>query len=443
MTTRTTTPVGPEITPKPGELPGNGRTYKTVGIGDDTVYVSHAIMRRGANANGKTWCRFETQSMDVASWRSGRLRVYQSGRTKKGRYVYDQTTFFIRNAMGDTDYYHGYATGKEDLTAALAEKTGMSLPELVLKEYPLAADIPAGPGVTPLLASRDVGEFTRKFFGKSRYRKDLVRGVGRMAWLPNGGTEHLKLLKAFSTFTPTDWIARYLEEIPAPNVYTTPEDLHGRTVNIVQVRKALRTATPKQIRRLVTVGQMPMRDVMDSMRTLEEIWNLDSSYRLDALRFGDWKELHDLLPVELRKMRHRNQAVEYPKKAQKLIGTHGEYEIIGTLDTWTLSEWGRTMNNCIGGYGSAAVSQRSLLFAVIKDGKMLANMEIAPDGTIRQLVGKHNGRLEAKDDLAIRAAVHEVWFVPNMQIAFDRAGATFAEIGAAAQNLANFQWRDF
>ncbi len=451
MTTkRTTVRVGNAIaplirpgTPDPRYLPGDGQRYRTVGVGDETVYSTLATMRRGVNAHsGKTWCRFETNSIRSLSWRSGRMRQYYvsfasaeerrrpRGQGRPRKTIHDTTTELIELSLRD----NANANMEPEYLSAVLEKTGAkSITDLVLREYPLARDIPAGPGITPLLALPNVQDFTRAYFGKSRYRKDLVRGVGRRGWVAAGGIDHLNIVRAFSSFVPMDWIATHLNDLPEPNVYNMSGSIRfTRSVTAPRARKMLRTTDAKQMRRLLkTLADARDRDVQDTFLVFDAILEKDPSYRLEDLHFSDWKSLHDILPEELRKLKHRNRPVSYEGRAKELIGTFvvprpqdssqsqvagdaqfevDTYEIVGTPDTWTLADWGRDMNNCIGGYAEYAVTGKSLLYAVIKNGKMLANMEISPaNGRIIQLVGKHNARLENRDDEVIRSRVADVF----------------------------------
>lgn len=404
--------VGAKFEPNPGDLPGHGAVYETVANSDDTVWLSRATMRRGTAASGKTWCRFKNESMDIFSWRRGnRMRFYRKSMTRNGGYIYDGTASVIRHALGGKQYGGGV---NDRLVERVLEQRGKSsLSEMVLSEFPLAADIPVARGVTPLLALPNVQEFTRHFFGPSRYRKDLVRGVGKRGWMRDGGIDGLLKMKAYAPFVPVDWIAKALNDAPAPTLYSMRFAADMETVDVRMMRRMFRGATPKQVRRLF-YDDATQYDFKDSMRTFAAINQIDAGFKLSELHFSNWKELHDLLPPTLRRLQTRNQEVKYTGTAAELIGVFDEYEIIGTPDTHTLMNWGAMMNNCIGGYGSSAVSGRSLLYAVLKDGKMLANMEIRPEGKIAQLVGKHNARLEVADEVKIRERVELVFPQPRI-----------------------------
>lgn len=67
------------------------------------------------------------------------------------------------------------------------------------------------------------------------------------------------------------------------------------------------------------------------------------------------------------------------------------------------------MGNCISGYGAKAVQGHSQLFAVMQDDKMIANIELDAQGSIRQLLGQHNRSLEPKLSSAVKDRVLSVW----------------------------------
>ena len=62
-------------------------------------------------------------------------------------------------------------------------------------------------------------------------------------------------------------------------------------------------------------------------------------------------------------------------------------------------------DNCIGSYSAVAVDHRSYLLGVYRDSELLANAEMLPDGTLRQLFGRFNQPLEASMDEAVSAAI--------------------------------------
>ena len=420
----------------PEGLEGHGDTYQAIGKTDHSVYSMDSFMVRGANKHsGKTYCRFQPNSLVSYSWKSGRLRVFRKSwvRERGGNRRYriqieDQTDYVLRDGR--------YSLSDEVLPALLDFSGKSSFSELILSEYPLLRDLAPARDVTPFLTRSNIQDFTRDFFGPSRYRKDLVRGVAQRGWAIDGGMRSLVIAKAFAPMVPTDWIARKFLDAPEPTMYRLANRINDSSpYGYREIRQMLRTATPKQIRRLWNTEARKVFN--DTMRLWKLIRQVDDGYRLEEVAFTDWKTLHDQLAIDQRRIHTRNRKVEYKDKAAEVIGTFHTlqwpeggvaaamaapnegipevafqtetYEIVGTPDTHTLLEWGNSMGNCIGGYQDDAVHGGSLLYAVLKDDKMIANVEVSPTGTLRQLVGKYNATLPREDHDPIVEAFKRVW----------------------------------
>lgn len=391
----------------------DGALYESIGRSEDTVWQSDLTMKVGQTASGKTWRRLRRTSLRVFTWRSGRLRYLTAttkrvedddGRRRDVTNWQDGTSRLLNNL---TEYVYS-----PRLVPALMEHTGAKdLRSLIRREYPLSIDLPADNGVTPYLALPNIQEFTRAFYGKSRYRKDLVRGVANRGWMTRGGNSYLLMTKAFAPFIPVDWIARDLNDLPLP----TFSDLGSGSVmfSLRSMRRMLRSGTEKQVRLLwkdregfSTNGAWMM---MDIFRSLQEIHRYAPDYKVGDITFNSWRSLHDILAEDQRRIRTRNQDIKHSGEWLKLVGKYDSYDIIAPADTHTLVKWGGEMANCIGGYTSEAVQNRTMLYAVLKDGKMICNMEIEKSGKLRQMVGKHNSTLPREDHDAIYAIVDSVW----------------------------------
>jgi hypothetical protein len=404
---------GPALYAEAGVLRGEpGATYTTLGRTDDTVYAADTVMLGDTTSTGKTWRRPRLQTLDVFSWRrGGRMRLYRKSRIERrnpeadgSRYhFHDSTNFFLLTSNVNNDR----------LEKLLLEHTGAKdVRALIRKEYPLIADLPPAPGITPYLALPSVQEFTRGFYGPSRYRKDLVRGVGSRGWITAGGARYLLFTKAIAPMIPVDWIARDLVDMPEPT-FSDFIATGDQARDYRETRRLLRLASPKQVRALwkdrATVTQGSSWIEGDTYRSLEEIHRYAPDYRLDALVFDGWKSLHDVLAADQRRIKTVNQEINHDPKWLALAGEYEEYRIEVPKDTHTLIEWGGQMANCIGGYTTSAVSNRAFLYAVYKGDKMICNMEMTPKGELRQMVGKHNTTLpqaEYDDILTIVQALY-------------------------------------
>lgn len=387
-----------------------GAEYTTYGRTDDTVYKTTSIMLGDTAASGKIWRRPRLESLVVFSWRrGGRMRVYRKSRVsgRNGRrthgYIFtdDTTTYLMNNLTVDPKM-------EETLLAHTAAK---SLRGLAHKEYPLVADFPPEPGITPYLRHNNVQDFTRDFYGPSRYRKDLVRGVANRGWLTAGGARYLLFTKAIAPMIPVDWIAGDLLDMPEPTFADLALGRNPRDYR--QTRRLLRTASPKQIRALwkdrAALNRHGAWLENDTFRSWDQIRLNDPNYRLEDIVFDGWKSLHDILAEDQRRIRTRNQTIKHDKAWAALMGSYGEYTVVIPEDTHTLIKWGGQMANCIGGYTSQAVSNHTFLFAVMRGDAMICNMEITPKGELRQMVGKHNSTLSEEDHDAILAIVEGVY----------------------------------
>jgi hypothetical protein len=397
-----------------GIEPGlNGAEYETVGRTDDTVYRSTVTMKVGIATSGKTWRRLIPEEMQCFSWRrGGRMRFYDArwthteGRGKRYRQFVDRTTNLVQ----------GYTRPTPRLQEALLEHTSKaSLSQVIRSEYPLAVDLPAGRGMTQLLAQPSIQDYTRAFYGSKYYRKDLVRGVANRGWLAVGGNQYLMMTKGFAPLIPTDWIAKGLLDLEEPVFHTLASGATDVRHDYRDYRRLLRTASPKQVRMLWRDSAARAAEswaITDTFRSWDQIRGFDPTYRLDGIVFSDWKTLHDVLAEDRRRIRERNVVIEHSEEWKSLEGQYGEYTVLLPKDTHELISWGGQMANCIGGYTYDAIRNSTYLYAVLKGGKMICNMEIMPDrpkgGTpeLRQMVGKHNSTLSKEDHDAIYAIVN-------------------------------------
>jgi hypothetical protein len=108
-----------------------------------------------------------------------------------------------------------------------------------------------------------------------------------------------------------------------------------------------------------------------------------------------WQEIHDRNQNQFYYQRHVTpfQECEIPllPLAEKVHGlTTKSFEIVTATHTLELEEWGKTMHNCIGGYKRMAAEKQTILGAVLSNGKVVANFEIAPNGNLKQLLGTCN-----------------------------------------------------
>lgn len=173
-----------------------------------------------------------------------------------------------------------------------------------------------------------------------------------------------------------------------------------------------RTASEKQIRRLLTTDGS-MYFFRDTQTMFAYLRGIDPDFALRDLSFGSFRELHDVLAREQRKAKNPKIDIEYTGPAAELPGEYGEYRIVAPTDSWAVDEWGDLMSNCISGYSRRAASQDTLLYGVYRGSELVANMELKPNGDVKQLLGKFNRGLDAEVQDVVYDAILDVWPYAN------------------------------
>lgn len=76
-----------------------------------------------------------------------------------------------------------------------------------------------------------------------------------------------------------------------------------------------------------------------------------------------------------------------------LCDVNGEWEIAFPKSTNDLKLWGQILSHCVGGYGNAVKSGRSIIFAVVIDGRVAYTVEMCPTSSkwhVNQFLGLRN-----------------------------------------------------
>ena len=81
--------------------------------------------------------------------------------------------------------------------------------------------------------------------------------------------------------------------------------------------------------------------------------------------------------------------------APHLAAVHGadcgdDLRLVLPRTTDELAAWGRRLRSCIGSFGPAVVSGRSVLVGVEQEGALVYCLEVTADGTVRQFLGERN-----------------------------------------------------
>lgn len=376
--------------------------WSTTIVKDDVIAHKRSQHVKGVNRHsGKSYSRFSEQESTFFSWkRNDRLRIYRSVGPHRGRGRSFQD--ITHTVVHDPKWY----TRDVEVVNGFRLLKGEDPAQVIQAEYPLSRNCTPIPGLTAHLRHSDAFTFTRSLFGDRVTRKDLVRSVGGvLEYSGNDATSAaISLGKSVAGLVPTDWVVEWIPRVGRECVQAAEFPHH------INLRRMLKTASDKQLRRLITTDGTAY-GLRDSLRSFQLIRDQKPGYLLADINFTSFKELHDVLARDQRKMKDPEKPIKYTGKAAKLPGDYGGYRIVAPKTTYDLVDWGNEMVNCIGGYGYQAVNGSTLLYAVYKGKDLIGNMEIAPGtGNIRQLLGKYNfGISDHKAVEAVHNAVLSVY----------------------------------
>lgn len=376
-------------------------------IKDDTITELNREKVSGVSPSGKAWSRWQKQSMQTYSWKSGHLNRYTMQRLKR---VEDprrtRVNFRCVNLM--PIYVHG-----SPFFTAVGERLGMNplaerwdknnlqpmAQEIRYQQYPLLRENPNWrpvAGMTPLLRAPSLQEGVRRYFGSTRYRKDLVKKVAGESLAAT------KYLHQFRGYVPVDWMVGVS---------------FGAAVHDIAIRDfrpLLNAFTPKTVKHLLEkTDKATGSNIEDSLNSFRLIRQVDPMWS-SAFHYADWVEVHDVLASTQRKLEHANKIIPQTDVAKAVDGlvvsvqtsdnTTGQLIVRSAKETYELIEWGTLMANCIGGYQYSALDGSDSLFGVYSGDRLIANMQIR-SGRIQQLFGKFNAQLPTSQDQAIRQII--------------------------------------
>jgi len=385
----------------------------TLGPGKTVIKISHSLWEgdnkigatqshriTGLNkTSGKRWFRWEMAG-GVYVYRSEKTGFFYTKETSSKRWT---SSVFLPDQITD------------DLMEVFAEKWGERPTFDSL--YPMADNYRFNKPWNRMTSDYGLGwlrypdamSLTVAMFGKTRYRKDLVKSVAEATW------ESVLIARQFRGLVPIDWIINFLrinergaQEVPIRRSY-------GQTN--VDVRRQLLALDPRSYRALLRRNLFE-NDEWYNLSDAARAVNHPLAPRADAVhgRVRNWKEFHDLYVV---RMNHAYQApIEHRFDIpQTDIAKSIDGQMIGNLEIRTpksvddIRSWGEFMHNCIGSYDYivARDNATSTVAAVMDGDKVLANLEVK-NGHLHQLLGRFNQPLSSdrRDSIASALSAFDI-----------------------------------
>lgn len=369
----------------------------------------------GAGATRKTFSRWSTRSIYLVS-------AHPNGGWKVQTW----------NPQGGWHTYLHFADAGLGRTVAVAEPY-LPAPVTVHEAYPCLSNWFAGDQIPRFMSANPSNRFvwapaqvrrafagapdaqalTRNLFGKSRYRRDLVRAVAQASMA------RITIAHAFRGLVPVDWIVAYLRGTSSGEeaIYWT---------GIPNLRPLLRCLDQQSLKSLLQQPPPHIYALTDMERFMPSRAVLGRFIAGEATfgRVRTWGDLHDQALNLFRLYRHHDGKQRRPKRlsetAQALEGTTpGGLRVELARHENTLWDWGTQMRHCIGGYGNALRRGSSLLGGVFTqtaqgEEALVANFEVITgrDGRyeLRQLLGKANAVLPTapRSDIVAHLAERDV-----------------------------------
>lgn len=390
---------------RPDNVP---EVWKSVFTTPNGFMVATSERRSGKNKHsGKTYSKFQETKVEFFSMKRGVLDVYSKERDA----THDERGRRKASKMGGVRlstprFLRGYGWNAEnekyyDIGAAHLGYDSMNA--FVDKEFPLRKDFRADvPGISALLRHDNLTVMARSLMGK-HFQKGVPRVLAQATGRYDVGQTRSRLLglpMMFQGIVPTDWIVDIMQAGAGggvDHVFHTRDELRI-------VRRILKTASETQLRRLTRnptdAFSVLLRDTIDLITTFE------------GLEFRDLDELHNTVAPRVHraaKAQERDRPLELDKKAEKFVGEADGFTIIAPEKTSDLYGWSETMGNCISGFGNKVAQGQSRLFAVMQENKMVANIELDPSGTVKQLLGQYNAHLDEELSAAVKGRILTVW----------------------------------
>lgn len=343
----------------------------------------------GQSTTGKHFVRWQTRTITV-------IRTHAGGK---------QTNYFraIKRRQADTractgrykDSYRRLLSPEADARTLEGMADQLLGPAPAFDDlYPLAEVYSLdhnwhAPFLRAFLRAQTPAELTRNLFGKSRYRKDLVKAVA--------STTSTGLFIAWSMrgLVPGDWLVGLMRRCEREEL-SLADRVRREMVMRREVRPHLRGLDRASLRRLARTAHEAMPRLINDLSRMRVA---------PPRRVRSWTELHDHTAAADRNARYLMPTPQLPKLSKERAKTiQAEREVLSgtTTDGLTviaadagdmLLTWGQQMGNCIAGYQREMHTGRSHLLGVYEGKKLIANIEVRPEVgsmTLGQLLGRFN-----------------------------------------------------
>jgi hypothetical protein len=357
----------------------------SMSVSDKTVSIYEKKLLKGTSMNGIVWHKWKTMRSNHFSVKTGHLERY----TKSGR--------FFQNATKSMGFPHPDRKEVHDAINTLLKNNGLKTIEkfdgraVFNHSYPLFENFGwnavYAQGI-PYMRSSDIQEFTRKLFGKTRYRKDLVRAVAQTK-----NPDVLKNAYWMRGLVPIDWVIKYMN---------ANKDAQRHFVKL-PIRPGFRNMTMNQRKAVVDYLSDPTHH---DLYFVEDLLSFASDLPKETVHSVKMKpstlyDAHIQLSRELTKIKTDNVTIKPTKLAKQILDidwTDTGFTMEPAKTVHQIIDWGTEMNHCIGSYARNAESGYYTLTGLYRDGKLFGNAMFEKRSCV-QIFGKNNQPLP--DDVLI------------------------------------------
>ncbi|QFG12873.1 hypothetical protein PBI_MIMI_133 [Arthrobacter phage Mimi] len=344
---------------------------------DKTVAVHRNELIKGLSKNGIPWSRWKSIQSDFFSMKTGNLQSY----IKKGRDFHNNTKMSRFEYAATPEVCSAINKLLESNGAKPIEKFDSDA--IYRAAYPVFSHwvyTHRALGIRHM-GAKTLQEFTLKSFGKTRYRKDLVKAIGSTK-SPNVFKNAYKI----RGIVPIDWIIGYLKaEKP---VFIT---------EYMVIRESLLKMTMQQRKSILTVMTNPhydheymLDDLFDFVYQLPE--DVVQSIKIKP---SEIDQAHMQFSAALQKIRYADRAVEENATSKFISGidwSNAPVTMKVGTSTHQIMQWGVDMGHCIGGYANEAANGGCTLTGIYKGDTLIGNAMFRKKSCV-QIFGKFNKEL--------------------------------------------------